>query len=371
MNNLYRFVRSLLPYGLFLALKRYKNRNKVDVVTLLSKYEKYLSDVPNRSVFDDDSKYSSVISVQGFGCSGSGAVIDLLREYSCTDVIGLIDTDSSKAVKNNKSFEVDLLKHAGGLYELERYVGTSNIFQMDAMLHRLLFLISESPIFEEFEDVRPVFYEFISEIMVYYTKNPSRQYYNTFLDYKGLNQILISKMRSITQYRELSRKFLTSVFNRLKTDINKTHLVLDAICGDLEFDDEKNKDYIPGLKTIIVIRDPRDIYAFARRNDIRWIPTETATCFIEWYKYITSKMPRDNNNDHLVVRFEDLICKYESTVGRIEKFLDISPNHHTNKYSCLDPSISINNIGIWRHTPEYFEAYNEIAVNLSFFCNDD
>ena len=371
MSNLYRILRSVMPYGLFLYLKKQKNKNVIDVVALLKKYEDYVLNESNRCIFDSESKYNIIVSVQGFGCSGSGAVLDLLREYSSTDVIGYVDTDSSRATNDKTSFEVDLLKHAGGIYEFERYVGTSNIFQMDAMLNRFLLLICESPIFQAFEEIRPLFYEYISEILTYYTFKPSRQYYNTFLDYKGQNNILISKITTISKHREISKKFLTSVFNKFRTNSSKTHLVLDAICGDLEFDDKKNQDYIPNLKSIIVIRDPRDVFTYAMQNDIRWIPTETVSRFINWYKYITSKMPKDNNSDHLIVRFEELICKYETITRKIEQFLNIDSKQHINKFYCLDPQISIKNIGIWKKYPDNIEIYKEIFDNLSFFCYND
>lgn len=85
-------------------------------------------------------KYDQIVSVQGFGYSGSGAVNDLLREMNNVSVVAYKDGDSYTDITGTNepllNSEVDFMRSAGGLLEVERYLCSNNIFFNDALIKR-------------------------------------------------------------------------------------------------------------------------------------------------------------------------------------------------------------------------------------------
>lgn len=58
----------------------------------------------------------------------------------------------------------------------------------------------------------------------------------------------------------------------------KKFLVLDQFLSDTEYDLKKYSNYISNLKTIMVYRDPRDVYMTAKNLNIPWIPVIRFIC---------------------------------------------------------------------------------------------
>ena len=66
------------------------------------------------------------ILVNGLGFSGSGALVDYFKEFLNTTVIQV---------------EFELLRHSGGIWELESAILSQNIFLIDSTVKRFLRLI--------------------------------------------------------------------------------------------------------------------------------------------------------------------------------------------------------------------------------------
>lgn len=126
-----------------------------------------------------------------------------------------------------------------------------------------------------------------------------------------------------------------------------------------------NKYLRTPIKQIVVIRDPRDQFLSADRRDITWLP-RTAQGFINHNIGRLKEFPPDNP-DRLIVRFEDLVLNYEKTKNKVMSFIGLDPQNHVAPKSVFDPSISVQNVGGYRH---YYrqEFMKEIENGLKEYC---
>lgn len=103
-------IAQLLPYRI---TKYIKSKKRFSII----KFRHH-----NCERYDTLGEKKDIISVQGFGYSGSGAVVDLLREYQNFTVWGIFEADSHSSniqqPKNQITKEIDFLRLSGGLFEL-------------------------------------------------------------------------------------------------------------------------------------------------------------------------------------------------------------------------------------------------------------
>jgi hypothetical protein len=137
---------------------------------------------------------------------------------------------------------------------------------------------------------------------------------------------------------------------------------------------------------IVVDRDPRDNYIFAKKfllNKGRQIPTETVEKFVVYYRNMRKGMPYIIGSDKILnIRFEDLIYEYDESITKIMTFCGLK--EHTNPRTIFAPELSINNTQVFKRYPEYrkeieyierelpeflypFEKYPEIEVTGNMF----
>lgn len=126
-----------------------------------------------------------------------------------------------------------------------------------------------------------------------------------------------------------------------------------------------NKYLRTPIKQIVVIRDPRDQFLSADRRDITWLP-RTAQGFINHNIDRLKEFPADNP-DRMIVRFEDLVLNYEQTKNKVMAFVGLDPKNHVAPKSVFDPSISVVNVGGYRH---YYrqEFMKEVEEGLKEYC---
>ena len=356
--NFKSYLIELLPYYLAKKWIRYDDKQKCII-----NYDPLLP-----RITEEKSKFDYIISVQGLGFSGSGAVIDLLREYSCCKTFGGIDKEGSKSKgKQRDSGEIDFLRYSGVLFEIEKFIGDNNIFTKDALIKRLKCTLNSCSFFSSSE-----------------AKLLANQFYNQIIDFEidtfghaDINgnttdrlrndcNIKVMKNLSVDDYISICRQFLTSLFNCYHQD-HYQYMALDQLCSDCNFNNNHYLKYVPNLKTIIVYRDPRDVYSYAISKNVPWIAHQTANKFIKWYKNQTKNLNL-NSTDYLVVQFEKLVNDYEKQVKRIENYLFLNSGQHDSLKSCFDPNCSMANIGIWKNCEKLIDDFNQIALQLKEFC---
>lgn len=129
-------------------------------------------------------------------------------------------------------------------------------------------------------------------------------------------------------------------------------------------------DLVPSVKSIFVLRDPRDIVASVGHKE-RYVPAfESANdseqqllkqamvskndvdFFIAQQKVIRERVSRLCPRRSLVISFEDLCLKYSATSQAINKFLNLDQYNHMFKKKFFDPEKSASNIGLYKSYPD-------------------
>jgi len=357
--NIKSAIKAILPYSVVINMN-----NKRALNSIQDYYSTNL--VPFTEV---DSNYRYIVSCQGFGYSGSGVISDLLREYEKVDVQGFIDTEGSLGQACATDEEIDFIRYTGGILDFERYVNSKNIFHNDAALHLLISNFAQSSLCQKLPECRILAKQFVSNLISGICECENQSAYNTILQSEENRYSSIFYMRnmSVQEYRQLSKRFLIHFFNALHHHDSQV-LVLDQLFTDFEFDNSRNLEYIPNLKTIVVYRDPRDVFAFANKEKVSWLPYKDVDTFITMYKNCLSKLDFDSS-DYLVIRFEEIVTnKYDYWVRQVENYLGLDSSNHIRPKSFFDPQSSCKSIGRWKNFPELNGSFAKIRMALPMLC---
>lgn len=362
--NIRHLIKQLMPLSL---AQRYMARNSFATKFKQTGYNE------NCEFPDEESKFKTIVSVQGFGYSGSGALIDFFREYPKFAVLGYVDVKGEGGGYTPKSMqqsEIDFIRLSGGLFEIEKYLGSRNNFFNDALLNRTVKLFGSSSLFQCNSQIRDLMFRFFAKIAYLRLENLSQPYYNSYT--VGLNEtpdLYFLKQMPREDYIQLCRRFLNSVFNEFYSP-GKEFMAGDQLLSDGDFDIRRNKEYIPNLKMIMVTRDPRDTYAWALKRNIEWMEHKSVNTFIEWYKNVYSSVnPNNNTLDCLVVRYEDMIFNYDNLEKNINDYLGVSAEDHKLRQHYFRPDYSKRYVGIYKEMIEREEEFTLIREELSDYCN--
>ncbi len=188
----------------------------------------------------------------------------------------------------------------------------------------------------------------------------------SFLKGEGLRRYLFYKFREMPgeEFDAIVTKFLKGFF---------------SILGEHEivtYDQLLPRDYLETvnyflkdnpIRQICVYRDPRDQFVAILRCDVNAVARDIDG-FEAFYKSGgLESMISTPNPYRLVLRFEDLILKYEESRQKVLDFLGIEPGWHARPRSVYDPAISVNNIGGYKHFEDK-ELLRQIEERLSEYC---
>ena len=164
-----------------------------------------------------------------------------------------------------------------------------------------------------------------------------------------------------------TKLYLDKLFREANLN-NKEFIVLDQLVPSTNI--ERYQNYFYNLKTIIVDRDPRDIYILEKE---KWkdnvIPAENIFDYVKWFK-LTRENTDYKNENILKVKFEDLIYNYENKVNDILKFLNINEKEHKLKKKYFNPEVSKHNTQLWKKFSKYEKEIEIIEKELKTFCVD-
>jgi hypothetical protein len=349
----------LLPYFVIEYQRKREKKNSIANIWQNRKDKTIPEQVSVQPTF----KY--VVSAQGFGHSGSGALIDMLREFPKATVIGGVDRNGSQSSREESLFEFDIIRLAGGLFEIEKLIESKNIFINDALIKRFIFFLDDfikkcrGLNKDKFQNAAIIF---LNHIIDFSLNDLKHNYFNSHLKYEVCNtNIYFLKRQTKEQYIHHCFEFLQSVF----LIVGDNHLlVLDQLFSDIENDFIRNKKYVPNLKTIAVQRDPRDVFFTLT---IKFIPRYDAEIFVKWYNTVLNGYPYVHP-DALNLRFEDLIFNYDCEREKILDFLDLTPNDHAYPKTKFVPEISAKNVGLWKGRTEYKAQIACIETHLAKWC---
>lgn len=123
---------------------------------------------------------------------------------------------------------------------------------------------------------------------------------------------------------------------------------------------------------IVVDRDPRDNYVFARTKLLgKWhlMPVEPVEEFVKYYRALRKNQPYIQKNERiLTLNFEDMVYHYDETTARLREFLHLPTN--PNPKSIFDPAISMPNTQVWKRFPQFARDVEYIERELPEYLFD-
>lgn len=325
-----------------------------------------------------------IIDISGFNTSGSGAYHDLLREYD--NVIFPYKGD----------WEFELLWMVDGIFDLENKICKKNVlgFDADIAVQRFEHLVSslnKHPILGYGLVYNDAFFieesaKYIKKIveLEYYTRDFSDLVYQSKIDkirekYNfgvrrvfnklGLSHLLGNKFVYMLQsdwrhyakiaknpadFMDITQEYIGNLINYCRKRTNKI-VIMDHMFPAGE--PEPYYKYIKeDFKSIIVRRDPRDMYLIAK---VRYggidvpIPIDTVENFIWYYKKFIEDTKLPDSSKRISINFEDIIYHYEETKKKIEELGNLGNHIYQKKF--FNPNVSINNTQLFKLYTSYSE----------------
>ena len=302
-------------------------------------------------------KHLNFICVAGFGYSGSGAVIDLLKEFDqhfvfekefrlIKDPDGIIDLENA-LVKNWGELRsdiairrfIDLINIVGRKQKLFSEIG----FNFNEDYNKNFFDCCEKYI-DNLVDIEwkgdwPYHLHELSWIKLFMYRIKRRLRWKP-----DLNDTMYFSSPGKGFY-EMTRSFLDKLFLTI-IDLEKYNtVVLDQALPP--YNPQRYLRYFNNVKVIVVDRDPRDIYL--ELTSYSSYPTNPENNFIEYFKTQRDAIIETVNMDQILrLNFENLVFDYEKELNKIYSFLKLSAKDHTSKQTNFDPAQSAKNVGIWK-----------------------
>lgn len=344
-------------------------------------------------------KYKILVSAQGFGWSGSGALIDLLREFNICSVNGAVECYSGgfndDTLKQTANVEINYYRELK-LWELENCFYGGDELLNNWSIKRLIKVSKNFLSYKDLFDLDFISY-FNRFIMSISDLNINFNSINLPLPlmqngYKE-NNILKEdeKLKWGDVFYRLKRiskeEFLTRSidFNNLilKHLNSKEILVLDQFLGcENGYDLDLHSKYLgEDIKQICVYRDPRDqFYTLLHFSGLDYIDDyflqsrkiDKVCRSVEDFKDFLLNVAniekyKEYHPNRLMIRFEDLINDYENSITKVCDFLGIDKSHHINKGKYFIPEVSRKNIGIYKNYHDQ-RVMDKIKEELEEYC---
>ena len=213
--------------------------------------------------------------------------------------------------------------------------------------------------------------------------NPILQYYHLFR--RGMSKIAPKKLKKPSYYNyfpwlhtyhacmdeahflEETRKYLDKLCNAMNPD-GKEFVLLDQPFSPSNLG--LYTRYLDDVKTIVVDRDPRDVFIFQKLIREHTLPTDVHE-FCTVYRDSRNRISEAPRLSCLYVTFEEMIYNYDESVNKVINFIGIDQAHHVYKKTRFDPAVSIKNTKLWEKYPQYADAVkiieNELAEYLYLY----
>jgi hypothetical protein len=334
----------------------------------------------------------SVVDVSGYSFSGKSAVYDLLS--SCPSFYGF-----------GVNFEFELLRAPGGIIELrEALTGESwsPVRSSDAV-RRFLKLISNlggrRTLFDRltklgnhydhhFPNFTQISIQYLDELIIgdWAAFWPFSKFQYNLLEvvsYKVFSRlgigvddhVYLSRLEP-SVFDAYTKAYLAMLFPPEGNKLGQSLVINNAF---EPFNPSNSTRLISGAKSIIVDRDPRDIYLAALASSQgagsqvgAAVVGNNVKDFVNRFRVYRSAVNTDSNSNVYRMTFESLIQDFDETVSELTEFLDVDIAKPHNQGIGLDVERSSKNIGMWRRLSDVsdFKAIAYIESELSDYCMD-
>jgi hypothetical protein len=309
----------------------------------------------------DTSKETRIL-IRGINWSGSGTVVDLLREYD--NLIQIPGGASQVAPAGYIKFEELWDYHSGMKETLMKGISSINL-------------------------------ESIRKYIVVRKKKLVREIYHNFVTAKSLNKKIVAlkefpliwKLIKHTEsyYKKLSlnasqderiefaKEWVQSIINTTKGKREVTAAIFDNTIDTGQTKEIWSRVFEP-YKLIMVHRNPYDTLA-EQVNKKYYLRTDTKKLLLEKYVndpigyirlFVEELAKRQKNLEDIIdflptenvllLKFEDIVLNYDSTKAKIETFLGLKAEDHIYPKKYLKPDWSKNNIGLYDKSNYNFPA---------------
>ena len=329
-----------------------------------------------------------VIGLCGFGYSGSGAVYDLLREYSGMTV--------------TQDCEMSFVYRPDGITDLQYHLfHPARFFSSDYAIKRFRNKIHKffrlHPEFWGLKDYNGIYkltdtyLDSLTDVKWrgWWTQDASYMEGTAYFIYRLLNKLTVPvpalnlKMQRKFYYRDMclsvcpnsfiekTQQYLVDLYSILGYDIvNDTVILNQAFSAD---NPTASSVFYRNAKAIVVDKDPRDLYLLLKREsfkDCAWTPTDNVMDFIKYYRLMRRDYQGINKETDLLIKMEDLVYEYESSVTNIENYLNTKKERHKYPLMYFNPQKSINNTQLFRKYPDMKKDIDLIEKELEDYLYD-
>ena len=281
------------------------------------------------------------ICVSGYGKSGSGACVDLLKEFEFIDGInkefriakdpyGILDlefslVDNWEFVRHNMAI-TDFLKYCSVLSR------NDGLFKKTGKNFSHLLYVDFMKESEEYIN-RINDFKYIGDTLI------SRYYLNSIQSFMqrlrskfSLNNALnmYFSRPSYSKFEVETNRYIKNLFKNYADHNNLYKVVLDQAISPININ--KTIRFFDNSKLIIVDRDPRDIYATMIRekrllgSDV--LSNKSVDKYISWHHTVRKQVKNDLNTTNikeniLKLKYEDFFVNYDNTIKKLREFLNI------------------------------------------------
>jgi hypothetical protein len=174
------------------------------------------------------------------------------------------------------------------------------------------------------------------------------------------------------EFDEITRKFVDEILNVVyqKNEIEKQDEIrvidqLFPVCNP-----ENYLKYVENSAAIIVDRDPRDHYLFAKLflapKGRVVCPCDTVENYIQYFRTTHQTSPKSREDKNVAFfQFEELIYDCDNTAKKLADF--VGAGNRVRSGECFKPAHSRNNSQLFKKYPEYASDIKKIEQALPEF----
>ena len=324
-----------------------------------------------------------IVGVCGLGYTGSGAVLDYLKEFDDNFVIdkmefalayspdGIADLEYH-LMNPSRYFSSDIAIRRFKKYIKVKYTPRSGYrlatkgkfkYLTDNYINSLIHVSWKGAWSFDAVDYFVLFRKCIMPVL-YRIQLLSDRLFKRFIPICPERIMYLSVCPD--DFLSLTRNYVDKVLKSAGAKPDKNVVLDQPFAGDYP---ERSFKYFNDPVAIIVDRDPRDLYILAKKvllSDGRFIPTDNVYKFIKYYRELRSFDKFKNDESKVLrIKFEDLVYEYEKTSQQIDAFLGLKA--HTKIKQHFNPSRSINNTQLIKKYPEFNHDIKIIEENLKEF----
>lgn len=336
-----------------------------------------------------------IIDVSGFGHSGKSAVSECLSDYE-------------NFFSFPPSVEFELFRVSGGILDLYYSIYKNwNLIRSRDKINEYKKLVKRIGTVQDYNKINTLWQSS--------GHGYNRMFNNRFLEISEnyINKLVVFEQETFWPYEKLycsefdllKEKIKAKIFKKISKEkiyftnrnvfLNETSNYVHELFNEVEdknsnnivlnnafepFDPETCLKLVENSYSIIVDRDPRDIYASLISSDIGYIPkfednkfvlkqkkmmvgAENIDEFIMRYKTLKENVKCTINPKIIVLKYEDFVLKHNSEIVKIFNFLGIE-NPVLKMHTKFIPNDSKINIGLWKYyseTPEIKKIHKHLA----------